>query len=152
MSGFTSGLELPLSGSKGTLSTGSPELDTLIGGIRRGMFYLFYGEKELIEVLFRHIIANALKPREESERPVVVYMLCGNYRKERTEIRTEELVEFIEASGYGMEEALRRVHILTASSADQQTLLIDELIGVLDREPEVSRAARAPFKKLRGRK
>ena len=108
MSGFTSGLELPLSGSKGTLSTGSPELDTLIGGIRRGMFYLFYGEKELIEVLFRHIIANALKPREESERPVVVYMLCGNYRKERTEIRTEELVEFIEASGYGMEEALSR--------------------------------------------
>jgi hypothetical protein len=138
MSGFTSGLKLLLSGSKGTLSTGSPELDTLVGGIRRGMFYLFYGENELIEVLFRHLIANALKPREGNGRPIVVYMLCGNYRKERTEIGTEELVELVEASGYGMEEALRRIHILTASSADQQALLVDELIGVLEREPEVS--------------
>jgi hypothetical protein len=138
MSGFTSGLELLLSGAESVLSTGSPELDALVGGIRRGMFYLFYGEKELIEVLFRYLIANALKPREGSGRPVVVYMLCGNYRKERTEIGTEELVELVEASGYGMEEALRRIHILTASSADQQALLIDELIGVLEREPEVS--------------
>ena len=80
MSGFMSGLELLLSDSKGTLSTGSPELDTLIGGIRRGMFYLFYGEKELIETLFRYLIANALKPRKESGRPVVIYMLCGNAR------------------------------------------------------------------------
>ena len=138
MSGFTSGLELLLSSAQGTLSTGSPELDALVGGIRRGMFYLFYGEKELIEVLFRYLIANALKPREGSGRPVVVYMLCGNYRKERTEIGVEGLVELVEASGYGMEEALRRIHILTASSADQQALLIDELIGVLEREPEVS--------------
>ena len=137
MSGFTSGLELLLSGSQGVLSTGSPELDALIGGIRRGIFYLFYGENELIEILFRSLIANALKPREESGRPVVVYMLCGNYRKERIEIGTEELIELIEDSGYGMEEALRRIQILTASSADQQALLIDELIGVLEREPEV---------------
>jgi hypothetical protein len=138
MSGFTSGLELLLSSSKGALSTGSPELDTLVGSIRRGMFYLFYGENELIETLFRSLIVNALKPWEESGRPVVVYMLCGNYRRERTEIVTEELMELIEDSGYGMEEAFRRIHILTASSADQQALLIDELIGVLAREPKVS--------------
>jgi hypothetical protein len=138
MSGFTSGLELLLLSSKGALSTGSPELDTLVGSIRRGMFYLFYGENELIETLFRSLIVNALKPWEESGRPVVVYMLCGNYRRERTEIVTEELMELIEDSGYGMEEAFRRIHILTASSADQQALLIDELIGVLAREPKVS--------------
>jgi hypothetical protein len=138
MSGFTSGLELLLSSSKGALSTGSPELDTLVGSIRRGMFYLFYGENELIETLFRSLIVNALKPGEETGRPVVVYMLCGNYRRERTEIVTEELMELIEDSGYGMEEAFRRIHILTASSADQQALLIDELIGVLAREPKVS--------------
>ncbi len=105
MSGFTSGLELLLSDSKGTLSTGSPKLDALVGGIRRGMFYLFYGEKELIEILFRYLIANALKPREGCGRPVVVYILCGNYRKERTEIGTEELVEL----------TVRRSHALGVS-------------------------------------
>ena len=29
------------------LSTGSPELDQLIGGIQRGLFYFFYGEKSI---------------------------------------------------------------------------------------------------------
>jgi len=29
------------------LSTGSPELDQLIGGIQRGLFYFFYGEKRI---------------------------------------------------------------------------------------------------------
>ena len=70
------------------------------------MFYLFYGDNELIETLFQFLIANALKP-QGSGRPVVVYMLCGNYRRERTEIGTEALMELIENSGYGMEEALR---------------------------------------------
>ncbi len=138
MLGFMSGLELLRSGSKGTLSTGSLELDALVGGIRRGMFYLFYGEKNLIEVLFCHLIVNALKLQGEIGRPVVVYILCGNYRKERTEIEMAELMELVEASGYGMEEALRRIHILTASSADQQSLLVNGLMGILKREPEVS--------------
>ncbi len=138
MSGFTNGLELLHSSSNEIISTGSNELDSLIGGIRRGMFYLFYGETELIEVLFRYLIANGLKSNEKCKYPVVVYILCSNYRKERTEIGTEELVELVEASGYGMEESLRRIHILTASSADQQALLINELTNVLEKKSEVN--------------
>ena len=137
MSGFTSGRELLLS-SCNSLSTGSQQLDMLVGGIQRGMFYLFYGEEPLIEALFQYLIANALKPTDRWGSPVVVYMLCGNYRRERTELGTEALVELLESSGYGMEEALRRVRILTASSADQQALLVGELLNILEAEPDVS--------------
>ena len=137
--GFTTGLQRLLSAGRETpLSTDSPELDRLIGGIREGSFYLFYGEEELIESLFKHLIANALKPTDTRGSPVVVYMLCGNYRRERTEIGTAALMELVEASGYGMEEALRRIHILTASSADQQTLLVGELMKILEEEPDVN--------------
>ncbi len=139
MSGFVSGLELLLSSNEESrLSTGSPELDGLTGGLRNGVFYLFYGEKDLIEALFQHLVANALRPRHRGVLPAVVYMLCGNYRRERTEVGTEALVELVEASGFSMEEALKRVYILTASSADQQTLLVDELEKILGRGADVS--------------
>ncbi|MBT7346945.1 hypothetical protein HN807_07680 [Candidatus Bathyarchaeota archaeon] len=59
------------------LSTGSPELDKLIGGIQRGLFYFFYGEKKLMETLFQHMTTRALAANEKG-KPVVVYMLMGN--------------------------------------------------------------------------
>ena len=137
--GFTTGLQRLLSAGRETpLSTGSPELDRLIGGIRGSLFYLFYGEEELIEPLFLHLLVNALKPRGRGCAPAVVYMMCGNYRRERTEMGTEALMELVEESGFEVEEALRRVRILTASSADQQALLVGELTKILEEEPDVS--------------
>ena len=112
------------------LSTGSPELDKLIGGIQNGLFYFFYGEKQLMEILFQFMTVNALATNDRG-KPIVVYMLLGNYRKERTNLGLEELAELIEDSGFHMWEALRRIQIFTASSADQQVLLVEGLIRLL---------------------
>jgi len=119
------------------LSTGSPELDQLIGGIQRGLFYFFYGEKALMETLFQHMTTQALAANEKG-KPVVVYMLLGNYRKERTNLGLEELAELVEDSGFHMWEALKRVQIFTASSADQQVLLVEGLMHLLMEESNVS--------------
>lgn len=119
------------------LSTGSPELDQLIGGIQRGLFYFFYGEKTLIETLFQHMTTKALAANEKG-KPVMVYMLLGNYRKERTNLGLEELAELVEDSGFHMWEALKRVQIFTASSADQQVLLVEGLVRLLMEENNVS--------------
>ena len=119
------------------LSTGSPELDKLIGGIQNGLFYFFYGEKQLMEVLFQNMTVKALVSNEKG-KPIVVYMLLGNYRKERTNLGLEELAELIEDSGFHMWEALKRVQIFTASSADQQMLLVEGLIRLLMEENNVS--------------
>jgi len=74
-------------------STGSPELDTLLGGgIHRGFFYLFYGEETLIDTLFQHLTTHALKTNDRG-RPKTIYMLAGNYCKERTTLSIEELAE-----------------------------------------------------------
>jgi RecA/RadA recombinase len=139
MLGFTSVLEQFSSEIETeNLSTGSPELDELIGGIRKGIFYLFYSsEKHLIETLFQHLVVNALKPNKR-EPPLVAYMLCGNYRKERTNLGLEELVGLLEDSGFHKKEAMKRLQIFTASSADQQVLLVDGLIKLLEGEENVS--------------
>jgi hypothetical protein len=139
MSEFTRVSELYLSEiDTECLSTGSPELDDLIGGIRNCVFYLFYtSDKLLIETLFQHLVVNALKPNKRGP-PRVAYMLCSNYRKERINLGLEELAGLMEDSGFHKWEALRRVQIFTASSADQQALLVDGLIKLLEDEENVS--------------
>jgi RecA/RadA recombinase len=135
--GFVTGLERLLSESKETcLSTGSPELDRLLGGITRDRFYYFYGDPELLGDLFRHLLVNALKSTSRNSEPRAVYILCGNYRVEKTLIETEPLTRLLVASGMAPESSLSRIHVLTASSADQQSLLAEELERLLEREPE----------------
>ena len=138
MTEYITGVEmLDRQQTEAQLSTGSPELDQLIGGVQRGLFYFFYGNKALMETLFQHMTVQALAANEHG-RPIVVYMLLGNYRKERTNLGLEELAELIEDSGFSMWEALKRVQIFTASSADQQVLLVDGLIKLLMEKDNVS--------------
>ncbi len=138
MTEYVTGLQL-LQQTQDTepISTGSPELDQLTGGIQRSLFYLFYGQETLIDTLFQHLTTHALRDNERG-RPKTIYMLVGNYRRERTNLSIEELAELLEDSGYHMWEALRRVQIFTANSADQQTNMIQDLLNYLQNESNVS--------------
>ena len=56
MTGYVTGQELlNRHAAESHLSTGRPELDQLVGGIQRGLFYFFYGEKVLMKTLFQHM-------------------------------------------------------------------------------------------------
>ncbi len=127
MSLFVDAQRLALIHQATRISTGSPQLDDLTGGVNSEALYLFYGEDDLIETLLRHILANSLKSTIYDSEPEVVYIICGNYRKEHITIDTEPLIRLLESAGQGLESALRRVHILVASSADQQASLTGEL-------------------------
>jgi len=127
LSGFATAHQIATSVKNNTVSTGSPELDTLIGGVVGGVFYLFYGEEDLVEQLFPHLIVGSLAPRPDNPTPRVIYGVCGNYRIERNIIDVEPLTHMIQGAGLTSEEALSRVRILTASSADQQSMLADAL-------------------------
>ena len=61
--------------SSKTISTGSRELDKLLGGgVKCTLFYHFYGERDLVEQLFRYLTVNALKPTDQGS-PRVAYMV-----------------------------------------------------------------------------
>ena len=120
-----------------TVSTGSKELDNLLGGIHPSFFYYFYGHKPLIEELFKHLTINALKPNQMG-RPKVAYMLLNNYRKERVNLGIEDIAELAEESGYQLWEAMSRLRMFTASSADQQAQQAHDLEHFLIEEKNVS--------------
>ncbi len=61
----------------------------------------------------------------------VVYMLCGNYRRDRTTFDSEMLLELLEASGLHVEDSLSRIHIIGVFSEAQlmnAPSLVEEVI------------------------
>jgi hypothetical protein len=128
LSGFASALQLAELSRSRLLSTGSPQLDELLGGVSGGAFYLFYGEDDLLDDVFTHLLVNAL----QLEEGYVIYAICGNYRVERNVIEVEPLLRLMEASGLSTEKELRKVRVLTASSADQQSQLAYALERMLE--------------------
>jgi RecA/RadA recombinase len=134
---FKAGLNHFLSAlEKSPLSTGCRKLDDLLGGVKPGLFYLIYGD-DAVEELFSHILVEALQPREEGEKPRAAYMLCGNYRVEKTLLDAQLLMELLEREGIDPEEGLKRIYVLTAFSLEQQLSLADKLEKLLEGDPSI---------------
>lgn len=94
-----------------TISTGSPELDHLFGGLEPGLFHLFYGDKDLPDLLLLRLMIKAV---EQGGR--VTYLLCGNYRRSRTVMDPELLLSLIEEACLDVDEALSNIHVISAFS------------------------------------
>lgn len=134
MSDFISAFKLDSSMRSRKIKTGSRELDHLLGGISKGVFYLFYGEDALVEEVFTHLLVNALVLKGCSKPQKVIYAVCGNYRVERDIINIESIQRLLESGGSAPDEVLRRVRILTASSADQQALLAETMKNIISQD------------------
>jgi len=118
------------------LSTGSPELDDLIGGVEPGLFYLFYGSEAegLPDRLLLRLLVEAMKRGHPGDGEAV-YLVCGNYRRSRTVLDSEFLLSLIEGAGMDVATTLSRIHVVCAFSERQQIRapsLIEELLGRMD--------------------
>jgi len=94
------------------LSTGSRELDDLIGGLEPGFFYLFYGPRDggLSDGLLLRLLVEAVG------RGRAIYLVCGNYRRSRTVLDSQRLLSLIDEAGLDPGDALSRIHIVCAFS------------------------------------
>jgi hypothetical protein len=99
------------------LSTGSHRLDQLLGGIKANHFYLFFSEanEKISDTLLYKLMVEAVK--ENSGQ--VLYVLCGNYRRDRTTFDSEEFLNLLEISGLEIEKSLRRIQIICVFSESQ---------------------------------
>jgi hypothetical protein len=126
---FRAGLNHFLSAlEKSPLSTGCRKLDELLGGVRSGLFYLVYGDGDIVEELLSHILVEALKPHGEDEGATkAAYMLCGNYRVEKTLLDAQLIMGLLEAAGIDPEDGLRRIYVLPAFRMDIDLLIVKSL-------------------------
>lgn len=131
------------------LSTGSPDLDHLIGGVEPGIFYLFYGSEVdgLPDRLLHRLLVNAVKPRPQGLGKAA-YIVCGNYRRSRTVLDTGLLLALLEEEGLNVAEALSRIYIVCAFSERQQARAAGIIEGILGRIDGVSLVAVQQIAKL----
>ena len=115
---FTSALQVYANRAEvSRLSTGSHRLDQLLGGIEPTRFYLMFGagkEKTPDRLLYRLMVETI-----KTTKSHVIYMLCGNYRRDRTTFDSEMLLRLLESNGLDVEEALSRIHIIGVFSEAQ---------------------------------
>jgi hypothetical protein len=111
-----------------TLSTGSPELDTLTGRLELGLFYLFYGPDSLPDRLLHRLLIEAVRGKGDR----AVYLVCGNYRRSRTMLDSELLLSLIDEAGLDAEDALSRIHFVSAFSERHLIRAPDLVEGLLE--------------------
>lgn len=112
------------------LGTGSPELDSLIGRLEPGLFYLLYGSEDdgLPDRLLLRLLVEAV--RREGAR--AVYLVCGNYRRSRTVMDSGLLLSLVNEAGLDADDALSRIHIVCAFSERHLMRAPDLVEGVLE--------------------
>jgi hypothetical protein len=111
------------------LGTGSPELDSLIGRLEPGLFYLLYGSEDdgLPDRLLLRLLVEAVR-REDAR---AVYLVCGNYRRSRTMMDSGLLLSLVDEAGLDADDALSRIHIVCAFSERHLMRAPDLVEGVL---------------------
>ncbi|OGD45919.1 hypothetical protein A3K69_04415 [Candidatus Bathyarchaeota archaeon RBG_16_57_9] len=129
------------------LTTGSGPLDSLVGGVEPGGFYLFYGpggEDELDRLVHRMVFeAVRADPCREA-----VYVLCGNYRRSRTMVDLDYLLSLFTGTGLDVDQCLSRVHMVYAFS-ERQLIRVPALVeGVLGDAGDVTLVAVQQIAKL----
>jgi hypothetical protein len=96
-----------------SLGTGSPELDFLTGNLEPGLFYLFYGDEDdgLPDTVLHWLLVEAV-----AQGGRAIYVVCGNYRRSRTMMDSEFLLNLIDEAGLDIDDSLSRIHIIFAFS------------------------------------
>lgn len=120
------------------LLTGSPALDSLLGGIEQGSFYVFYGEDGGApdEIIFR-LIVNSLNPSFQGESNKAFYLNCGNYKRSRTILDVDFLFRRMEEIGLDVSEATKRIYTVCAFSEMQQLKSADEIEKTVREDPKI---------------
>ena len=128
------------------LSTGSPRLDQLIGGIEPTRFYLFFGDpgEKAPDVLLYRLMVEAVK----SGKGKVVYLLCGNYRRDRTTLDSDLLLSLIEDAGLDLDDALEKIYIIGVFSEHQLMNAPSLVKGLIEEHGEISLIAVQQISKL----
>lgn len=125
--------------NKPRLSTGVTSLDELLGGgVRPGVFYLFYGSEDCLEPLLYRILVNSLLPVGMGGfGGRAVYLYCGSYRVEKNVLDASLLTSLVKAVWLDPEEALDRVEVFLAFSGEQQMQVVDDVAKIITDNREV---------------
>jgi len=121
--------------NKPRLTTGSGDLDLLIGGgIEPGRLYLFYGDEDSgVDFLIHRILINSLLERGKGGLGGrCLYVNCGNYKYERTILDIELLAGIAKAANLDPLQSMNDIYAVCAFSENQEERIVGEICGLIE--------------------
>jgi len=120
------------------LTTGSGDLDGLLGGIEEGSFYLFYGEQEILDAIIHRLIVNSVLPREKGGfESKCIYFNNTNYHTGKTILDPSELGELAKRVGIEPEIVFTNVYAVAAYNGQRQLIVARQVVEQMEKDPDV---------------
>lgn len=121
------------------LSTGSVDLDDLIGGIEPGLFYLFYSrDRDTTDLIVHRLLVNCgLPPGRGGLGGKAVYLNFCNYYEEKTVLNPSRLAALAKASGIDPMLVFDNSYAVFAFNELQQPSAVDEVVSTVEGDEEV---------------
>ena len=114
------------------ISTGSPELDSLVGGISEGVSYLFYGDEAALSSLVHQMLVNCAAPFDKGGFDSrAFYFNNTDYYTARTTLSPTRLGEVAKKMGIEPATVFQKVQVGAAYNEERQKLVCEELVRSL---------------------
>jgi hypothetical protein len=121
------------------LSTGSRDLDSLIDGIERGQFYLFYSHNQsILNTIIHRILVNSLLPDEKGGfNSHAVYLNICNYHSQKTILNPSLLSSIAKRVRLEPKIVFKNIYAVSAFNEMQQVTAIKEAINFINHNKDV---------------
>lgn len=121
------------------LSTGSRDLDSLIDGIERGQFYLFYSHNQsILNTIIHRILVNSLLPKERGGfNCCAVYLNICNYHSQKTILDPSLLSSIAKRVRVEPKIVFKNVYTVSAFNEMQQVTAIREAINFINHNKDI---------------
>ncbi|MGB9622528.1 MAG: hypothetical protein ACPL07_01665, partial [Candidatus Bathyarchaeia archaeon] len=128
----TAELEFIENRRKNRMGTGFLELDSLLGGIEEGMFYLFYGEKWVLDLIVHTLIVKCVMPKDRGGfESKCIYFNSTNYYLDKTVLDPNLLGKFSKKAGLDPKTVLENVYTAVAYNEGGQLTVAEKLCDLI---------------------
>lgn len=120
------------------VTTGSADLDGLIGGVEERFFYLFYGEQELMDTLIHRLIVNCVLPRERGGFEAKgIYFNNTDYYAGKTVLNPTLIGGLAKQLGIEPKDVFRNIYTAVAYNEERQLIAAKQVAELVESEPGI---------------
>jgi RecA/RadA recombinase len=120
------------------MTTGNSDLDSLVGGIEEGLFYLFYGEQEVLDTLIHKLIVNCIQPNDKGGfQAKGIYFNNTNYYTGKTILDPSAIGELAKHLGIDPDTVFSNIYAAAAYNEQRQLIVAKQVAELMEKDPEV---------------
>jgi len=120
------------------LTTGSSDLDSLIGGIEEGLFYLFYGEQEILDAFIHRLIVNCVSPKDRGGFEAKgIYFNNTDYYTGKTILNPSELGGLAKHLGIEPKIVFANIYAVAAYNEQRQLIIAKQVAELMEKDPDI---------------